>query len=166
MSLSITFYNNSDDERVLNKTLTSGTSTSAELYSSSSVQTPTIIMAWNASYTLYNYMYIAEFNRYYYIIDVTAAPGGKAIVRARCDVLMSFKTAINALPAIVVRQSRKNQSGSNRSTWIEDSRLPIQAGKAVKAIMFENSDLNIDTADLTSNNFILNVAGGGAISNP
>ena len=166
MAVSVTFYNCGDDKRVMSKTLTTGITATAELYDPTSVISPRLRVDYNASLLNYNYMYIAQFGRYYFITNVTTDSGGALIIEGAVDVLQTYKTQIAGLSAIVVRGARKNQSGSARSTWIEDPRLPIQSGRAVKAILFENSDLNIDTADMTSNNFILNVAGGGAISNP
>ena len=166
MAVSVTFYNCGDDKRVMSKTLTTGISASAELYDPTSLINPRLRVGYNTNLLGYNYMYISQFGRYYFINNITTDSGGALIIEGEVDVLQTYKTEISALSAIVVRGARKNQSGSNRSTWIEDPRLPIQSGRAVKAILFENSDLNIDTAGLTSNNFILNVAGGGAISNP
>lgn len=166
MAVSVTFYNCGDDKRVMSKTLTTGISANAELYDPTSVTNPRLRVSYNASLLTYNYMYIAQFGRYYFITNITTDSGGALIIEGAVDVLQTYKTEIAGLSAIVVRGARKNQSGSARSTWIEDPRLPIQSGRAVKAILFENTDLNIDTATLTSNNFVLNVAGGGAISNP
>lgn len=166
MAVTINFYNSSEDKRTVYKNPTIGQTAIAELYDTTSVLNPRFRLAYNAAYTHYNYMYVAEFDRYYFITDITTDSGGAIIISGKVDVLNTYKTEIGALQAIVVRHSRKNQQGSARSTWIEDTRLPIQSGRAVKAILFENSDLNIDTATMTSNNFILNVAGGGAISNP
>lgn len=166
MAVSVTFYNCGDDKRVMSKTLTTGISATAELYDPTSVTNPRLRVSYNASLLTYNYMYIAQFGRYYFITNVTTDSGGALIIEGAVDVLQTYKTEIAGLSAIVVRGARKNQSGSARSTWIEDPRLPIQSGRAVKAILFENTDLNIDTATLTSNNFVLNVAGGGAISTP
>ena len=164
MGVNVTFYNSAEDKRVLNKTLTGGYATVAELYNKTSILNPVLRLDYNAAYTQYNYMYIADFGRFYFIDSITTDSGGAVIVSGSVDVLNTYKSQIGALPAIVVRYSRKNQDGSNRSTWIEDPRLPIQTGRAIKAILFENSDLNIDTASMTSNNFVLNVAGGGAIT--
>lgn len=164
MAITVTFYNCADDKRVMSKTLTTGSTVTAELYDKTSVISPAIRLAYSASYTQYNYMYIAEFNRYYFITNMTTDSGGAIIIQGEVDVLQTYNTEIGNLPAIVVRAARKNQDGSYRSTWIEDTRLPIQSGRAVKAILFENTDLNIDTATMTSNNFILNVAGGGAVT--
>lgn len=164
MAVSVTFYNCGDDKRVMSKTLTTGISATAELYDPTSVTNPRLRVSYNANLLTYNYMYIAQFGRYYFITNVTTDSGGALIIEGAVDVLQTYKTEIAGLSAIVVRGARKNQSGSARSTWIEDPRLPIQSGRAVKAILFENTDLNIDTATLTSNNFVLNVAGGGAIS--
>lgn len=166
MAVSVTFYNNSDDERVLDKTLSSGTTVTAELYDATSVYAPRLVLAWSSYYTSYNYMYIAEFNRYYFITDVVAAPGGKAIISARCDVLMSFRTQINNLSAIAVRLPNKDQPGSWRSSYIPDNKLPMNMGRSVKCIEFEGTDFNMDTAGVGSYNFVLNVAGGGSASTP
>lgn len=166
MAVSVTFYNCGDDKRVMSKTLTTGISATAELYDPTSLINPRLRVGYNANLLGYNYMYIAQFGRYYFITNVTTDSGGALIIEGAVDVLQTYKTEIAGLSAIVVRGARKNQSGSARSTWIEDPRLPIQSGRAVKAILFENTDLNIDTATMTSNNFVLNVAGGGAVSNP
>ena len=111
-----------------------------------------------------NYMYIPDFGRYYYISDIIADTGGAAIVTGEVDVLMTYAAAIKQAPAVVVRSTSSTNTGSQKSTWIPDPQLPMTTGRTVKAVILEGSDLNIDTATMTSNNFVLNVAGGGAIT--
>lgn len=55
--------------------------------------------------TGYNYMYIPAFSRYYYIEDVNAFRTQLQTVTGRCDVIMSHKDAILALPAVVRRSA-------------------------------------------------------------
>lgn len=162
--MTITLYNCANDNKTLTKTLTSYVSLPCSLYDTSSVIDPRIRVEWFAGIAAYNYAYIADFGRYYFIKDIQADPGGAAIIDCNVDVLMSFNAAIRATPAVVVRQSRKNQQGANRGTWINDPRLPISTGRVVRAVEFEGTNLNIDSAAMTSTNFVLNVAGGGAIT--
>lgn len=162
--VTVYLYNNSDDKRVMNKTLSAQRTVSATFLQSSSIIKPQLRLAWVDSFAAYNYMYIPAFNRYYFIDDITADTGAAAIVSGSVDVLMSYKDSIKLCPAVVTRQARLNQSGSVRSTWIADSKLPLTTGRTLKAIEFTGTTLNINTAAMTDNNFILNVAGGGAIT--
>lgn len=163
MSITVNLYNNADDKRTVDKSLTALRTVTANLYDECDILHPVLRCAWVTGMTSYNYMYIPEFGRYYYI-EITAAPGGAAIIKGSVDVLMSHAAAIKALPAVVVRSTSSTNTGSQKSTWIPDPQLPMTTGRTVKAVILEGSDLNIDTATMTSNNFVLNVAGGGAIT--
>ena len=162
--MTIYLYNCSDDKRVMHKTLTGGYSVSAVLLESSSVINPRLKLSWNDNYVSCNYLYVPAFNRFYFINDITADVGGIAIIDAHVDVLKTYAAAIENCSAVVVRSTRMNQRGSVRSTYIPDNKLPIEQGRSIKAVEFSGTDLNIDTATMTSTNFVLNVAGGGAIS--
>lgn len=166
MALTVTLYNCQDDKRVANKTLSVASAPiSAQIYEDSSVMNPRLILEWNMTYTTYNYMYIQEYGRYYFITDIVATSGGKCIITAHVDVLKTYFSVYSALPAIVTRNSRLSQYSWARSTWVNDPKLPISSGKTIRAVKFEGSGLNITTsASMTSHNFVLNVAGGGAIT--
>lgn len=162
--IQVDLFRNADDKRVMDKTLTSLYSVNANIITPSSVMTPQLRVAWSSGLQTANYMYIAAFGRYYYITDITADTGGAAIITGRVDVLMSYDAAIKSLPAVVVRSTSSTNTGSQKSTWIPDPQLPMTTGRTVKAVILEGSDLNIDTATMLSTNFVLNVAGGGALS--
>lgn len=162
--ITVNLYNNSDDKRVLDKTLSALRVVSATLLQASSVLKPRLRLAYVAGMETYNYCYIPAFGRYYFIEDITADTGGAMIFNCSVDVLMSYSAAIKLCSGVVIRNARTNQNGSYRSTWIADSKLPITTGRTLKAVEFEGTTLNINTATMTDNNFVLNVAGGGAIS--
>lgn len=162
--VTVNFYNCSDDKRVMSKTLTAQITVQATFLQASSIIKPRLRLAWNNAYVSCNYMYIPAFNRYYFVDDITADTGGAVIINASIDVLTTYQDQIKLCPAVVTRQARSIQRGSNRSTWIADSKLPITTGRTLKAIEFEGTVLNISTAAMTDNNFVLNVAGGGAIT--
>ena len=136
----------------MHKTLTGGYSIAAVLLETSSVINPRLKLAWNDNYVSCNYLYIPAFNRFYFINNISADVGGIAIIDAHVDVLKTYASA------------RSNKIGSVRSTYIPDNKLPISTGRSLKVIEFTGTDLNIDTATMTSTNFVLNVAGGGAIT--
>lgn len=160
----IYLYNCADDKRTVHKTLTGGVSVDAVFLDTSSVINPRLRLTWNNAFLSCNYMHIPTFNRYYFINDISADIGGVAVIDAHVDVLQTYAAAFENCAAVVTRAARLNQRGSVRSTYIPDSKLPIATGRALKCVEFTGTDLNIDTASMTSTNFILNVAGGGAIS--
>ena len=67
-----------------------------------------------------NYLWLGEpFNRYYFITNKTVSQG-KMYVKCDVDVLMSFKTDIEALQVIAERSS------SNYNIMQIDSQIPIE----------------------------------------
>lgn len=160
--ITVTLSHNASDNRALNKRLVgTGLIYSCQLYDDCSIIEPKIKLAWSAYSPTYNYMYIAEWNRYYYIKS-SAITGGAWEITGLVDPLMSFKTQIENLPAVCVRESRLNQRGSARSTWIEDNKLPVTTGRTLKIVELPNTVLDIGTS--ADNKFILAVAGGGTIT--
>lgn len=157
-------YNNGDDARVVNKSLSIARQVELVFLESSSILKPRLRISWTDGLTAYNYMYIPAFHRYYFITDITAEPAGAGIINATVDVLMSYAASIKRCPAVVTRYSRREQRGSAKSTYINDNKLPVANGRSIRAVEFTGTDLNIDVATMTTHNFVLNVAGGGAIT--
>lgn len=162
--MTIHLYNNADDKRTMHKTLSGGVTVDAVFLETSSILNPHLRLTWNAEYLSCNYIHIPAFNRYYFVNDISVDVGGIAIIDAHVDVLQTYSQAIETCAAVVTRGQRSEQRGSAKSTYIPDSKLPISTGRTLRAVEFTGTDLNIDTASMTSNNFILNVAGGGAVS--
>lgn len=91
MNLSL-FVNNSEKNK-LDKSLSSELKFNGKLREESSVVNPSImIQATNPS--SYNYAYIPEFNRYYFITDMVSIRTGIWEISMHVDVLMSFKAGI------------------------------------------------------------------------
>ena len=70
----------------------------------------------------YNYMYISEISRYYYI-DSLSTEGGLIRINGRCDVLMSHKADILASTQYIVR------SESLQNKYVVDPLLPFTSQK-------------------------------------
>lgn len=122
--MTVTLYNCTDDPRVVNKTLTSGTSVTATPMESCSIYTPRLILAYNSTLVNVNYMYISDFGRYYFITDISVNPGGQIEITGSVDVLKSFSAGIKAAKATIVRSE-----SIGAPTMIPDSKLPINPVK-------------------------------------
>lgn len=103
--MNVTFYKNNSDKRVITKTLTGATTaTGVSLYDSTSVTAPVLKMSGGASkIASFNYVYIGDFGRYYYITDFTVE-NGYILISCKVDVLMSYATSIKACDCIAKRQ--------------------------------------------------------------
>lgn len=156
----ITLYACTADNRQVDKTnyLTSVITGTAVFYENSSIVAPVIKFDWGGSFNSnVNYVYIQEFNRWYYITDVRALIGGSVEYSLRCDVLMTYKgTIYNSTQTV----SRSESIG--KPTMITDDFLPIAPYRDVKVVLFEGGYFNLHEATSLSYNFILNVAGGGS----
>lgn len=106
--MNVTFYKNNSDKRVITKTLTGATTaTGVSLYDSTSVTNPVLKMSGGASKIAnFNYVYISDFGRYYYITDFTVE-NGYILISCKVDVLMSYANDIKACDCIAKRQEKK-----------------------------------------------------------
>lgn len=109
---------NSSDNRCINKNIIDGEVISGTLRTSTSIISPVITFESNSPLR-YNYAYIAEFRRYYYIKNVISARNNLWEVQFEIDPLMSFKADIFALKVVVDKQSNE----SNGDEYIDDSSL-------------------------------------------
>lgn len=95
----ILYQINSEYER-LNKTLSSGLTLTGTLRGESSIINPSFIIE-TQNPSSYNYCYIQDFNRYYFITNITSVRNGLWRINCEVDVLMSFKSGIENLEVIV-----------------------------------------------------------------
>ena len=72
-------------------------------------------------FTQFNYVYIKDFNRYYFIDDITSVRTYISRLHLRCDVLMSYVHSIGQLPCIVARTSNEEYVSKD----LTDSNTPI-----------------------------------------
>lgn len=108
--MQIEFYKNSSEKNKIGKSLSSGLTLSGNLRDECSITSPSILVE-ATSLVDYNYCYIPEFKRYYFISDITSVRNNLWRVSLKCDVLESFKSDILNSSCIVKKQ--QNQSYSN-----------------------------------------------------
>jgi hypothetical protein len=167
----ITFYVTTADRRWILKPLANGIQTTAELYDNTDIFTPELKLAWNNDYaSRINYFYIEEFKRYYFLEDVVAEPGGAARVKGSLDVLYTYHNSIMMDDITITRafnskiDAPADVSGlftnSQGPTYIKDSKLPLNPQREIEVYEFSgNNPFNLNTAEATSMNFVLNVMG-------
>lgn len=116
--MEVKLYYNSSDNRCINKNIIDGEAILGTLRTSTSIISPVITFGSNSPLR-YNYAYISEFKRYYYIKNVTSVRNNLWEVQFEIDPLMSFKADICVLKVVVDKQSDE----SNGDEYIDDSSL-------------------------------------------
>ena len=113
MSFTIDLMYNASDDNVLNKSLNTLGSYTGVLKAKTSILTPVILMEGSIPTTC-NYMYIAQFDRYYFIDDVVSAGNDLFEISGRVDVLKTYAAQIRGCSGIVARQQ------NNWNLYIDD----------------------------------------------
>jgi len=104
--LSIQLMNNSSPVEKIGKTLSAGNTYSCALKDDTSVLDPVIILQTSDNIFSYNYMYISDFGRYYFIKDIKSLNNNRWEVSAHVDVLETYAAAIKANSAVIKRQEK------------------------------------------------------------
>lgn len=122
--MNITFYKNVSEPERVTKSLLYPLPLTGSLRDSSNVINPEIIIEGNPGNfpTLYNYAYIPEFGRYYYVGDPVAYRNNLISVPLSVDVLMSFKDAILANEAVIDKQDSNGNIYLNDGIWTHEAR--------------------------------------------
>lgn len=88
-----------------------------------------------------NYAYIKEFNRYYFITNITSIRNDLWQIDMKVDVLMSYKDQIKKLDAFIDRNE------FNYNLDLEDLELPTQSDVNVSITSIPNDLFGTDDAD-------------------
>ena len=108
--MTIKTYRFLGDSRKVDKTLTPvKTYSNAVVVGDMSIHTPTISLQLDSFTDVinFNYIYIEELRRYYYVVDSTIREDGFVQLQCKVDVLKSFKNDILASTQYVERQQNK-----------------------------------------------------------
>ena len=125
----------------------SGTALDGVLKEPCSITNPQLmLLAWHREY---NYVYIEDFNRYYFVEDVTYLSNTRVMVQLRVDVLASYRPAILTTNAYIVRASK------SYNVQIPDTFYPTLSGTLQTVARAEFVPLGNPA-------FILGVVGGAS----
>ncbi len=148
--MEVKLYNNNSETNVLYKNLTNEIVYTGTLRDSANIYNPSILVSTSEMLSDYNYCYIPQFNRYYYINDIDIYRNGVWILNLKCDVLMSFKDDIIQCYAIVNHTTENNVTNYMSSDiW--------------KTLVKDKTDIiNFPSGLLESGEYILITAGGNS----
>ena len=108
--MTIKTYRYIGDSRKIDKTLIAvKTYSNAVIVGDMSIHTPTISLQLDSFTDVinFNYIYIQELRRYYYVVDSTIKEDGYVQIKCRVDVLKSFKNDILGSTQYIDRQQNK-----------------------------------------------------------
>lgn len=109
--------------------------------------TDPIITFTNEKLFKYNYVFVKELHRYYFVNDVTILANGAHMVTLHEDVLYSFKNSIKAQTAYVDRNANDYDDD------LIDQKIVIEQSKQYETIALSGSPFETD--DLTSSSIVL-----------
>ena len=133
MAFSIVFYVNDSEPNKLNKSLREVITVTGSLRENASVINPDIMVYSTITNIVgSNYVYIADFGRYYYITDIVSITNTLVRVKLKVDVLMSFKNDILSNRGII------QKSENNWNLYLNDGSLRTYQYKNVETKKFPN----------------------------
>lgn len=149
--MKVIFYKNNSDNRVVNKQLTVIKELNITRKIEKSIFEPVIEIVKDKHINNCNYVYIEEFNRFYFVVDIMELDGNIYRITMKEDVLSSFKNSILNLKACVERQEFK------RNTKIVDNELILQSNnnficKTVGNPIIANYNIYLTTCGGVTNN--------------
>ena len=148
MGFSVEFMNNSSPVEKIGKVITTGlTVTDVVLKRDTSILKPVLHIYTENDITGYNYLYISQFNRYYYIDNIVSIANNRWEVSAHVDVLQTYANELQNQMVILNKQETKG----NR--YLND-------GSFVSQVNEFNTSYNFPNGFNTSGTFILICAGG------
>lgn len=163
--MTVTLYVNNDDNRKLNKNLSNAfTISNVNVYDNCSVIYPLLKLAYFTNISNYNYVYIPDFNRYYFIDDIILMQGQTAIIKCSVDVLMSFKSEISSSYQTITRYNDIKNINVSQSNVI-DNLLPVSKNlQMMGAVLFRGSGWERFYHNNWSSeySYILQTVGGGS----
>ena len=147
------FYYNRSDEIQVNKRLDLiDVDTSCYIIDATSLYKPTLKLSKSIAPNSFNYVYIPEFNRYYFVDEPPEYDSGYYTIKLRCDVLMSFKNTFTEEEVVVDR------SESAYNLYLPDNELKLYGYQYYQTRkLLPETDLKFA---METEQFVLNCAGG------
>lgn len=143
--MNMILYQYNGDPRVLNKYLTQiATVDIIAITNDTDILAPSIIISTRAFN--FNYVYIPNFNRYYYVNDIKLMSSERVQLNLAVDVLMSHKSAIYNTRVIADR------SASNSDPYIIDDKV----GSRDKSQVYIR---NVGNTPFNTKSYVLTVGG-------
>lgn len=139
------FYKNLSDNRTVNKDIyTTVNGLDIVLKDNCDILNPTFILNVNNKILNSNYMWVSDLNRFYYIENIELSQQ-RMFIKAKVDVLMTYKSEILNINCIIKRQSNLYNS------YLNDDEYKSYAYNRIQTFPFSRGFSNEE--------FILSVSG-------
>ena len=133
MNIHLGYYN--DEKNRINKNVSFSIDIPGTLREASDVVNPSIMIEASVDAVCgFNYAYIPEFQRYYFIQNCTAFRNSLTVINLTVDVLYTYKESIMNSPAVIVRTSKV----SGEKPALPDERYPILQSETTHVITFDS----------------------------
>ena len=117
------FYTSNDDPRKVDKTLKQVKQKPVAIYSGCNIITPTLYLDYDSELLNCNYLYLDEWERYYFIRNFSVDSGKRMYIDAELDDLYTYRDQLKECIATAIR----NESvGIN---YVPDPSLPLMPAK-------------------------------------
>lgn len=140
---------NLSENNIINKTIQEVDTAYCTIKGTISVEAPVLLLQYDSDLQDINYLKIPEFERNYYITDIINLTGGRYEIRAKSDVLESFKADILPLDVIIDKTA---SNGINM--YLDDGSFVCENREF-------NSVINFPSGFNEAGEYILITAGGG-----
>lgn len=147
--MEIVLYVTGSEKHAIHKNLQNGIEFIGSLRGESSVINPVVLIEMENP-SQYNYCFIPEFDRYYFITDITSVRTGLWRISCSVDVLMSFQTQILNLDVII-----SDDTSPDMETYMNGEQWKATVKTKTDVIVFPNGLLD-------SGEYILITSGGVA----
>ena len=145
------FYDNKSRKNIIHKDITQvGLAKEVLLKDDTNLLNPTIILKTDSNTLKFNYVYLEDLRRYYYVYDITFSQG-RVYISLAVDVLMSWANEIMQCDAIVERQTHEY------NIYQHDDQMPQLVYDSVYTFKGGLEPLSTDSNNTT---FILVTTGG------
>lgn len=132
MSFSIELMNNQEELNKISKRPISVMTLTGTLREETDIVNPQINIEYAGTLVNVNYMYIAEFHRYYFITKKESVRTGLWRIYAHCDVLKTYSEAILGTECVVAR------SESRYNLYLNDSAFKAYSNPRLQIAKFPN----------------------------
>lgn len=137
MAFSVDLYRNNSPVEKIGKSLTDQlTISDVVIKRDTSVLKPVLLVNSSQEIYVYNYMYISEFYRYYFIDDIRSINQNMWEVSAHVDVLETYKAGILANSAVIKRQA------SQYNLYLDDPDFHAYNYERIQTLKFPANTFN------------------------
>lgn len=150
--MTITLYSNGSDAKVLNKTLTKiADIPNVRLKEYTNIITPVLLLTLTPNVINANYVYIPDFNRYYYVTNLEYQTNTTVQLTLSVDVLYSFRNAILASEITAIRSSNLYNK------YLHDDRQATLTTSQIQTKLFTTTPFNPSGLTSQSKSFVLHM---------